>query len=63
MVPPKGAKLMQTMLDMTMMTMAARERTEEEYRTLLESEGFELRKIWQPKVGFECLLEGGLKGQ
>lgn len=54
---------MQTMIDMTMMTMAAKERTEEEYRALLESEGFELRKIWQPSGGFECLLEGGLKGE
>lgn len=50
-IPEVGAPLPSLQYDMIMMaSFAALERTEEQWRQLLESNGFRLVKVWRPKV-------------
>ncbi|RAL68038.1 hypothetical protein DID88_008761 [Monilinia fructigena] len=50
-VPDTNAGLYQVKLDFVMMSLfAATDRTTKQFRALLESEGFELVKVWEPKV-------------
>jgi hypothetical protein len=48
-VPEQGASAFHSMLDMTMMCFnAGMERTESQWRTLLEKAGLEVVKFWSP---------------
>ncbi|PQE20270.1 quercetin 3-O-methyltransferase 1 protein [Rutstroemia sp. NJR-2017a BBW] len=50
-VPDTNAGLYQVKLDFTMMSLfAATDRTIKQFKALLEGEGFELVKVWQPKI-------------
>lgn len=64
-VPDTNAGLYQVKLDFVMMSLfAATDRTTKQFRALLESEGFELVKVWEPKVarpGSGFLFEAVLK--
>ena len=61
-VPDKGAHWLNTSLDMIMMAnLSARERTEQNWRALLQSAGFEIVKIWTyEEPGTEGLIEAEL---
>lgn len=56
---PSEARQFMTILDihMMMMTLGGRERSEGEWKTLLESAGFELRKIVPLGPGCPCVVE------
>ncbi|WYZ42097.1 hypothetical protein EsH8_V_000992 [Colletotrichum jinshuiense] len=57
-IPPTGADWQTTALDMVMMTIfASRERTEEQWRNLLEPAGLRIFKIWSRGEGVESLIE------
>lgn len=50
-LPETGVAHFETLVDMHMMVqLSALERTEKEWRSLLEGEGFEIRKIWAGKT-------------
>lgn len=60
-IPDKGAHWLSTALDMVMMTiLSACERTEQDWRALLESAGFKIVKIWTYEPGTESLIEAEL---
>ncbi|GJD01163.1 O-Methyltransferase [Colletotrichum higginsianum] len=57
-LPPTGANWQTTALDMMMMTLfSSRERTEEQWRRLLEPAGLRIIKIWSQGEGVESLIE------
>lgn len=48
-IPEQGASAFHAMLDMTMMAFnSGMERTERQWRELLDSAGFEVLKVWPP---------------
>ncbi|KAJ0352381.1 hypothetical protein COL154_006593 [Colletotrichum chrysophilum] len=57
-IPPTGANWQETAVDMVMMTMfSSRERTEGQWRSLLEPAGLRIVKIWSKGEGVESLIE------
>jgi hypothetical protein len=57
-IPPKGAHYITTSLDMIMMTLfAARERTKEDWKGMLEGVGLRIVKIWTYEMGTESFIE------
>ena len=57
-IPDKGAHWVSTALDMVMMAnFSASERTEQNWRELLESAGFKIVTIWTYEPGTESLIE------
>ncbi|KAK2049472.1 O-methyltransferase [Colletotrichum somersetense] len=57
-LPPTGANWQTTALDIMMMTLfSARERTEEQWRSLLEPAGLKIVNIWTKGEGVESLIE------
>ncbi len=57
-IPDRGAHMSSTGLDILMMSLlAARERTEQQWQTLLEGVGFKIVKIWSAEPGAESLIE------
>ncbi|KAL9100779.1 MAG: hypothetical protein Q9163_003886 [Psora crenata] len=60
-IPDQGAHWLSTALDMVMMSnFSASERTEQNWRALLESAGFRIVKIWTYEPGTESLIEAEL---
>jgi hypothetical protein len=60
-IPDQGAHWLGTALDMVMMAkFSASERTEQNWRALLESAGFQIVKIWTYEPGTESLIEAEL---
>ena len=60
-IPDQGAHWLSTALDMVMMAnFSACERTEQNWRALLESAGFRVVKIWTYEPGTESLIEAEL---
>lgn len=60
-IPDKGAHWVSTGLDMVMMAnFSASERTEQNWRVLLETAGFKIVKIWTYEPGTESLIEAEL---
>ena len=58
------ATLMETGRDTLMMSLfAARERTAQSWKTLLESAGLKIMKIWTTEQGWESLIEAELRGR
>jgi hypothetical protein len=62
-VPESGVSFKTCTFDMVMMTMAGTERTEAQFKALLDSAGLELIKIWRPSVDAvtSCLIEARKK--
>ncbi|KAF3055593.1 Demethylsterigmatocystin 6-O-methyltransferase [Daldinia childiae] len=62
-IPETGASPLYAMLDMTMMCFnAGMERTERQWRELLETAGFEVVKVWpSPEVGGDGMVEAIVK--
>ena len=57
-IPDQGAHWLSTALDIVMMVnFSARERTEHNWRALLDSAGFKIIKIWTCEPGTESLIE------
>ena len=57
-VPDIGAGMHACQVDFTMMAvLAAKERTETDWRNLLESEGLHISKIWTLDQGTESVIE------
>lgn len=57
-IPDEGAHWLSTALDIVMMVIfSAKERTEQNWRTLLESAGFTILHIWTSEPGTESLIE------
>ena len=57
-IPDTGAHWISTALDMLMMaTFSSRERSEQNWRRILEGVGFRILKIWTPEPGAESLIE------
>lgn len=57
-IPDEGAHWTSTALDMVMMScFSACERTERDWRALLESVGFRITKVWIYEPGTESLIE------
>ena len=57
-VPAKGAHWLTTSHDILMMSLfSARERTEQNWQSLLGSAGFEIARIWTYEPGAESLIE------
>ena len=57
-IPDMGAHWVSTALDMVMMAnFSASERTEQNWRELLESAGFKIVTIWTYEPGTESLIE------
>ena len=57
-IPGEGAHWLTTGLDIIMMTLfGGKERTEEDWRQLLESAGFRIVKIWNFDPAAESLIE------
>ena len=60
-ITDRGAHWLSTALDMVMMAnLSASERTEQQWRALLESAGFKVVKIWTYEPGTESLIEAEL---
>jgi len=60
-VPSRGASAFMTHIDMNMMcTLASMERTEKQWRSLLESVGLKVVKIWTTEEDSECVIEAML---
>lgn len=60
-IPDKGAHWLSTGLDIVMMVnFSAKERTEQNWRALLESSGFKIVKIWTCEPDVESLIEAEL---
>ena len=60
-IPNQGAHWLSTALDMIMMAgFSSSERTEQNWRTLLERAGFTILKIWSCGPGVESLIEAEL---
>lgn len=62
-IPETGASPLYAMLDMTMMCFnAGMERTERQWRALLETAGFEVVKVWpSPEVDGNGMVEAIVK--
>ena len=57
-IPDRGAKAASTGTDLVMMVInAACERTETDWRALLDKAGFKILKIWPVQEGSESLIE------
>ena len=57
-LPDQGAHWLTTSLDIALMTcLAARERTEREFRELFESVGLVVQGIWKHSQGFDSVIE------
>ena len=57
-IPDQGAHWLSTALDLNMMAnVSASERTEPQWRELLELAGFHIVKIWSSEPGTESLIE------
>ncbi|RYP04949.1 hypothetical protein DL765_009997 [Monosporascus sp. GIB2] len=63
-IPEQGASTFHAMLDMTMMAFnAGMERTERQWRELLDSVGFQVLKVWSPREeDADGIVEAILKG-
>jgi hypothetical protein len=48
--------------DITMFNMGGKERSEADFRMLLENVGCELVKVWRNEIGYGVIVEGRLKG-
>jgi len=60
-IPNRGAKAGSTGLDLLMMSIqCGSERTETDWKVLLESVGFKTTKIWPVEEGSESLIEAEL---
>ena len=60
-LPNKGCPLFPAGFDLQMMTMhAAQERTESQWRVLLERAGLNVNQFWLPKNGGEGIVEAEL---
>ena len=60
-IPDRGAHWLSTAIDMIMLTnFASCERTEGQWRALLEPAGFKIIKIWTYEPGTESLIEAEL---
>jgi len=60
-IPNRGAKAGSTGLDLLMMSIqCGSERTETDWKVLLESVGFKITKIWLVEEGSESLIEAEL---
>lgn len=60
-VPDQGAHWLSTALDIVMMAnFSAKERTEQNWRALLQSAGFKIVEIWTYEPGTESLIEAEL---
>ena len=60
-LPERNVPPQQATLDLNMMILGAMERSEEQWRSLLESVGLKLVKIWRSKDGVRAALEARLK--
>ena len=60
-VPAIGAGITAGWFDMTMMTLSGTERTEDQWRELLEAAGFELTKVWTAPGVDAAIVEGRLR--
>lgn len=60
-VPATGADITAGWFDMTMMTLSGTERTEQQWRELLESTGFELKNVWTARGVDAAVVEAWLK--
>jgi demethylsterigmatocystin 6-O-methyltransferase len=61
-MPPVGAEFRPIHMDICMMMyLKAMERTETQWRNLLEGAGFEVIKIWTPPTSFESIIEAKIK--
>lgn len=57
-LPDQGAHWLTTAVDMGVMTcLAARERTEQEYRDLFASVGLETTGVWKHPEGYDSVIE------
>ena len=57
-IPDRGAHWLSTTMDMIMLTnLSSCERTERQWRALLEPAGFKIIKIWTYEPGTESLIE------
>lgn len=57
-LPDQGANWLTTSLDLALMTcLAARERTEREFRELFESVGLVMTGIWKHPQGYDSIIE------
>ena len=56
-IPDTGAYWETTSLDLIMMEIGSGERTENQWRALLESAGLKIVKIWTAQRGVESLIE------
>ena len=60
-IPDRGAHWLSTAMDMIMLSnFSSSERTEKQWRALLESAGFKIIKIWTYEPGTESLIEAEL---
>lgn len=60
-IPPTGASIAQTVMDVNMMgLLAARERTQADWTGLLTRGGFTNLKFHQDARGLECIIEADL---
>ena len=61
-IPNQDAEIIATQVDMIMMAcLAACERTESHWRTLIERAGLNIEKIWTDEPGSESVIEIALK--
>lgn len=60
-VPAAEADITAGWFDLTMMTLSGTERTEQQWRELLNSTGFELTKIWTGSGVDAAIVEGRLR--
>jgi hypothetical protein len=64
-IPPKtevGEDMSPYWMDMVMIAIGGKERSEKEFKELFESVGLEFVKIWEEKgVGHQAVIEGRLK--
>jgi len=60
-LPERNVSPQQAILDLNMMILGAMERTEDQWKSLLESVGLKLVKIWRSKDGVQAALEARLK--
>lgn len=60
-IPATGADITAGWFDMTMMTLSGTERTEQQWRELLQATGFELTEIWTGPGVDAAIVEGRLK--
>lgn len=50
-------------MDMAMLMIGGRERSEKEFSAVLDDVGLQLIKVWKAKVGVQSVLEVKLKGK